>query len=477
MGNNSKVNYWFLKTNPEYWDLATLPVGSTKEFTVKNEKNNYRKYKTNFENAKVGDKVIGYVSRTAKMITSLLMVSKALDDGIIEFKMLKQLVTPVDDSDIFDLPELAEAQFVKVRLGTLFKVNSNEASCIMSIIQEKNQSDDELQEYIFGDWSNFKANKVPDDLISYGQVLESKMNVILQGAPGTGKTYSTASMALYIIGKAEPEAIYGLDFNDHAKVMKKYEQYRKNNQIAFCTFHQSMDYEDFVVGLRPEPISNGKAVKYIVKPGIFKQICDAAKQSMIKGENKNFVLIIDEINRGNVSRILGELITLLEKDKRIGCENSNHSIMVKLPYSDDETVDFGVPSNLYIIGTMNTTDRSTGSLDYALRRRFAFITLKADSDKLNPEVTEAKTLFTNIEDFIEKYKYDDMDTSDLMVGHSYFMVSNTEELKIKMEFEVIPLIKEYINDGILKCSFEKAKVYFDDWKNLKAHSIEDSTAE
>ena len=201
---------------------------------------------------------------------------------------------------------------------------------------------------------------------------------------------------------------------------------------------------------------------------------------MEKTEAKNYVLIIDEINRGNVSKIFGELITLLESDKRVG-ENTIHPITVKLPYSknfdDEETDDFVVPSNLYIIGTMNTTDRSTGTLDYALRRRFAFVTLKSNVsvieehyDKLGNEdlKNKAVALFKDIKKFIENPNHlsGDMDIDDLMVGHSYFMAENEEELKAKVEYEVLPLITEYINDGILNVKNDEKEKYFNAWKNL-----------
>ena len=422
-----------------------------------------------------------------------------------------------------------------------------------------------------------EAIMIPEKIVEYGSIIESKKNVILQGAPGTGKTYSTAALALYIIGQKEPEAIEGLNFNDHKEVMKRYEVYRSKNQIGFCTFHQSMDYEDFVEGLRPEIVNNGASVAYDVKPGIFKKMCNIASASITdrvdnfndtwnklvellndkdfvmvpllsnrrqirielneygnglvertyeddvykKGEwldghskffsmdqlyniyrgipgvpagghdnyrkaivaymkqklglkeytagrsvteDKNFVLIIDEINRGYVSKIFGELITLLEKDKRLGAE---HPIKVKLSYSNEE--DFGVPSNLYIIGTMNTTDRTTGTLDYALRRRFDFITLEADPSVLDSSVPAARHIFEDVRKFIEEKKMDDMDISDLMVGHSYFMSSNDNELKNKIRYEVIPLIREYIKDGILNCLPKEADGYFVDWVNLKVH--------
>ena len=157
--------------------------------------------------------------------------------------------------------------------------------------------------------------------------------------------------------------------------------------------------------------------------------------------NKNYVLIIDEINRGNVSKIFGELISLLEADKRVG---GDHPLTVTLPYSKES---FSVPPNLYIIGTMNTTDRSVGSIDYAVRRRFAFVTLEADRSKIEDE--NAKKLFDSVKRFLNETKYD-MDIEDLMVGHSYFMTSGADVLKMKWQYEILPLMMEYHKDGIIK---------------------------
>jgi 5-methylcytosine-specific restriction protein B len=198
---------------------------------------------------------------------------------------------------------------------------------------------------------------------------------------------------------------------------------------------------------------------------------EAVKEEEKAKEDKPAVLIIDEINRGNISKIFGELITLLETDKR---DNGTHPIKVTLPYS--KTL-YGVPSNLYIIGTMNTTDRSTGTLDYALRRRFAFVTLKSDEsiiskyydDLGNEELKNvAVSLFNDIRNFIlnPKHLCGDMSIDDLMVGHSYFMSKSREELASKIEFEVIPLINEYINDGLLNVKSDKKDMVFASWMNL-----------
>lgn len=300
------------------------------------------------------------------------------------------------------------------------------------------------------------------------ELLNNKKNIIMQGAPGTGKTYTTASIAVKLCKDNFAE------LDDHTKVMEEYQRLQDDGQIVFCTFHQSLDYEDFVEGLKPKIKDNG--VEYIVEDGIFKTICKTAKTE--KGEdgisNKPHVLIIDEINRGNISRIFGELITLLEADKRSG--GGSHPIWATLPYSKEK---FSVPANLYIIGTMNTTDRSTGTIDYAIRRRFSFITLEADANVIRNTVRSdvrdiSLALFEEIngkskqdkDSFIAKHKASDFELEDLKVGHSFFLAQDIETLKMKMRYEVVPLIKEYIKDGILKGGPDDDE-YFESWMNAE----------
>lgn len=453
------------------------------------------------------------------------------------------------------------------------------------------------------------TDKIPEDLkvnINYSnqknqhfvkelKILHKKKNMILQGAPGTGKTYSTALLAVGIIDEDD-----SLDYSDYNAVVKKYEAYKKGGLIEFTTFHQSLDYEDFIEGLVPEVVSSGEegensSINYKATPGIFKRICDNAINSgkeqtksnfdvvwsalinylnendfleipLERNESKkfkielnqsgdglinryntkgeltttskyftkaqlfniyngkpgvpegghdnyrraivkylktddsssklnvklddnitvsksskkhNYVLIIDEINRGNVAKIFGELITLLEADKREfsdndliskGIPDTIHTLSIPLKYLKDE---FGkpeyltVPSNLYIIGTMNTTDRSVGSIDYALRRRFTFVTIKADpkvienyySNNSNLQ-SKALNLFNNVNKFIEDNKACEMDLEDLKPGHSYYLASDEDELEERWNYEILPLLVEYYNDGLVDKS-PKDLVYTD----------------
>lgn len=396
------------------------------------------------------------------------------------------------------------------------------------------------------------------------------LNQILYGPPGTGKTYHTIDKALEIISKEEKIQIPSED--DRINRKKLFDEYVKNGQIVFTTFHQSYGYEEFVEGIKPiiDNDENSQEVKYDVKDGIFKELCNKSLKNYIlsmQNENeidldklifefanyinqdflnkgnefplenkvsikkillnskdeyrsfllggsikspqrltidiikrdylnfknkkilsfkdikpkydsqsdyhgnaiyyfmfynklkefeniqnekfkikkeilKSYIIIIDEINRGNVSKIFGELITLIEPSKRIG---EKEELKVKLPYSGEE---FGVPKNVYIIGTMNTADRSITSLDTALRRRFEFIEMMPDVSKLSMDCEGInlqellKAINTRIEYLLDREK---------TIGHAFFIgVENLNDLKKVFQNKIIPLLQEYFyNDYAL----------------------------
>ncbi|EAK6255957.1 AAA family ATPase [Campylobacter coli] len=436
------------------------------------------------------------------------------------------------------------------------------------------------------------------------------LNQILYGPPGTGKTYHTIDKALEILGE-------NLESRDRDEKKAKFDEYVKNGQIVFTTFHQSYGYEEFVEGIKPHIDSeeNSKEIKYEIKDGIFKELCEKALENRDSIKNFNFyidklkekvkiddnnpekyfelpntkysiqyrngktfrikfddmsknhkdypvsidnieklyktsnideiynsayvrailnylklqgledykekdekvnlpyIIIIDEINRGNVSKIFGELITLIEASKRIG---EKEELKVTLPYSGEK---FGVPKNVYIIGTMNTADRSITSLDTALRRRFEFVEMMPNSDLLN-NVFICKDVENPNED--EDYLGDDAKTEgyaeilqnilisinkrieflldrEKTIGHAFFMseavkfnknnwikpdeyeedwyVLSISKLKSIFQNKIIPLLQEYfyndyalisavLNDNgmIEKC--EKDDKYLQKIKNL-----------
>lgn len=211
----------------------------------------------------------------------------------------------------------------------------------------------------------------------------------------------------------------------------------KQKRYVFTTFHQSYSYEDFIEGLKPQVNEDG-TLTYGIVSGVFREIVDLA----LKDPNKPYAIFIDEINRGNVASIFGELITLIEEDKRIGEENY---IPVKLPYSKDE---FGIPKNLHIIGTMNTADKSVEQLDAALRRRFQFISLDSTPEIL--ETSQFKCKGINLEKLLRTIneRIEVLLDQDHKIGHAYFMsIKDLEnplvELKSIFLQKIIPQLKDY----------------------------------
>ena len=274
---------------------------------------------------------------------------------------------------------------------------------------------------------------------------EFDKNIIFYGPPGTGKTYTTAKRAVAICDKIAEE-----DLTDYAEVMKKYNELKKKNRIKFITFHQSYGYEEFIEGIKPivsneddeSNSENSQEIKYEIVDGIFKKFCDKARKAQDK-ENNEYVFIIDEINRGNISKIFGELITLIETTKRAG---KKECISTKLPYSNEE---FTVPDNVYIIGTMNTADRSIALMDTALRRRFKFEEMLPNYDLLKNIFVEDEGVKVNIGAMLKaineriEYLYDREHT----IGHAVFLElkenNNIDKLENIFKKSVIPLLQEY----------------------------------
>jgi|Deesub1362A_J573_1020465.scaffolds.fasta_scaffold00230_15 5-methylcytosine-specific restriction protein B len=309
---------------------------------------------------------------------------------------------------------------------------------------------------------HLKETKIQSDSEGVYKLLEKKKQIILYGPPGTGKTYSTKEIALELFTEEEEE----------------YEELRDKGRIEFITFHPSYSYEEFIEGITVETEREGVAtesVKYKLRPGIFKEMCKKALGSLINLPDEEieektwrevfdayiekevvdfedappYVLIIDEINRGDMAKIFGELITLLEADKRLGEDNE---LIATLPTSGDR---FGVPPNLYIIGTMNTADRSIALLDVALRRRFGFIAMEPDLEMLRSHIENTtdieentKSLLTHsikaIEKINQKICHDRAIGRDKQIGHSYLLkVKNTEDLAMVWRHEILPLLEEY----------------------------------
>ena len=251
------------------------------------------------------------------------------------------------------------------------------------------------------------------------------LNIILYGPPGTGKTYAMPELALACIENRKPR-LKGMTSSERNIIKTKYDKLVSEGQIVFTTFHQNYGYEDFIEGLKPTTIDGN--VTFNVEKGIFVKISDLA----LANPDKEYVIIIDEINRGNISRIFGELITLIEEDKRFGEDNF---VQITLPFGDQ----FFVPNNLYIIGTMNSADKSISLIDVALRRRFTFINIEPNKDLINEDL---RNIFVTL----NRHLSEQLRSSDLLIGHSYFIGKTINDIESIFNQNVIPLLYEYFYD-------------------------------
>ena len=259
------------------------------------------------------------------------------------------------------------------------------------------------------------------------------LNTILYGPPGTGKTYATARRCVALCIEAGEPATEA--------IRNRYKELVTKGRVDFITFHESYGYEEFVEGLRPETGSN---IGFRLKPtaGVLKRIADRARAS-----KEPHVLIIDEINRANVSKVMGELITLLEEDKRAGAPNE---VSVTLPHSHEP---FTLPANLHILGTMNTADRSIALLDTALRRRFQFEELSPDPDLLEDAGEATGVDLPGVLSAMNE-RLEWLLDRDHLIGHAWFINARTQaDVDDAMRRKIIPLLAEY---------------FYGDWAKIQA---------
>ena len=254
-----------------------------------------------------------------------------------------------------------------------------------------------------------------------------ELNTIIFGPPGTGKTFSTMEYALAMIDSVDVD-LSRKDEQERKKVMTRYNDLVKRGRIVFTTFHQNYGYEDFVQGLRPDTNTGGISFKNV--DGVLKKMAERA----INDYENNYVIIIDEINRANISKVFGELITLIEDDKRWGEINQTS---VTLPSGEF----FAIPNNLFILGTMNSSDKSISLIDAALRRRFVFIEQKPDEKMIDDKIL--REVFNRINSRL----VNDLDSTDLLIGHSYFMNKGEGDLIDILNHNIIPLLYEYFFDN------------------------------
>lgn len=403
------------------------------------------------------DKIITYVGIDKDYLRIGIGTNDYLLNDKNEFKRVKK---------ILDSSNLNKDQEIKYSKEVLINDKPN-------LIEEIKKHIPKYKEIIDYEMKEKKNGQNNDDK----DLSKTLLNQILYGPPGTGKTYNSIEEAVKIVTEKE--------YTKREEITKEFDNL-KGERIEFITFHQSYGYEEFIEGIKP--VFKSEKLKYEIKDGVFKKLClkalgidqdekyESRKEKLSEFFKKSrterkkhfeseekYVIIIDEINRGNISKIFGELITLIEKDKRLGAKEE---LTTTLPYSNKE---FGVPPNVYIIGTMNSADRSIALMDTALRRRFRFIEKMPETDYTKFEISDPKITKDGVEIDISEiletinkrieFLYD----RDHTIGHSYFFkllekeivnnpVKQYAELCNIFQNEIIPLLQEY---------------FYDDWEKIR----------
>ena len=407
---------WWLTAKPKIWSFSDTPVGEVMSYSLYNENGNKRRIFQNFLDAKAGDMIIGYEATPVLKIVAIARVTAEQDGEKLYFEKVEGLASPIDYQTLRECPELERMEFFQNPQGSLFKLTRGEYDFIMDIIRDENPVQQEAPNdpYTSEDFLR-DVYMTSADYTKIQAVLRNKKNIILQGAPGVGKTFAAKRLAWSMMGEID------------------------ESRVEFVQFHQNYSYEDFVMGYKP--VEDG----FELRNGIFYRFCQRAANQ----PDKDFFFIIDEINRGNMSKIFGELLMLIERDYR--------GTKATLAYNG---LPFSVPKNLYIIGMMNTADRSLAMIDYALRRRFSFFDMEPGFDSegfrqyqasLNNETLNA--LVERVKDLNKEIAADKSLGKGFCIGHSYFCGQDTctdEWLDSIVNYDILPMLSEYWFDDTAK---------------------------
>lgn len=429
--DSTDKQYWWLTGSPKYWSPSNdWEVGDDIDYTLYNEKGNKRRVFKHFMEAKPGDLVIAYESTPVLQIVGIGRVVSETDGEILYIRKIEELLSPVPYTEILNNPILKKSEPVMNRCqGSLFRLTNDEYKEVMRLIRKDNpepiiEEEEQTEEHESYTDKDFLRQVYMNEhqLQTLKSLLMRKKNLILQGAPGVGKTFAAQRLAYAIMGVKD------------------------ESRVKVIQFHQNYSYEDFVIGYKPNAEGGFSLVN-----GIFYEFCQQARAH----REMPYFLIIDEINRGNLSKIFGELLQLIEADYR--------DQPLQLAYNKQR---FSVPSNLYIIGMMNTADRSLAMIDYALRRRFSFFEIKPgfetgafNNDISKLEISKLKELINAIIELNKVITDDDSLGSGFCIGHSYLCnLNNGSDLESIVEYDIIPMLREYWFDNDDKFNQEAQKL-------------------
>lgn len=412
---DEQCNYYWLCANPSVWSMTDWPVGEEQDYTLYNDNGNKRHIFRNFTDAKAGDRVICYEANPTKQVTALAIVSKENDGKHIWFEKVESLMTPIPYATIKENADLQKMEFLVNPNGSFFKLTKEEYDVIMDLIRGSNKGASRevmLEAYSREDFLD-EVYMSEDELTDLESLLKNKKNIIMQGAPGVGKTFCARRLAYEIMGEKD------------------------QSRVSLVQFHQNYSYEDFILGYRPS------GSDFELHRGIFYKFCINAANN----PDKPYFFIIDEINRGNLSKIFGELLMLIEKDYR--------GEKLTLAYNGEN---FFVPKNVYIIGMMNTADRSLAMIDYALRRRFSFYDMRPGFQSAGFKKYQAALanprfdrLIGKVEELNRAIAMDESLGSGFELGHSYFCgrKNGVDDawLRQVVNYDIVPMLYEYWFDN------------------------------